>query len=105
MSLQSKEEAKEQEIDFTITPQTLENVKKQSIHKIPQFEVTGKITSGVNHINRPFTGELTVVVRDSTETSTSHFSQMFRAVERCSNPINRTSVGSRGNVRMCRWIC
>jgi len=61
----TKEEVSHQKIPFKITPTSLENVKRQSVHKIPQFEIEGEISSGVCHINRPFSGELTVKSSDA----------------------------------------
>lgn len=52
------EKAVEKSVDFTITPQSLENVKDRA--NIPDFLVKGKIDSVNCCITKPFSGELTV---------------------------------------------
>ncbi len=47
-------------VPFTITPDSLQNVKKSALDGIPQFRITGKLDTAVVAINAPFTGELTV---------------------------------------------
>jgi hypothetical protein len=47
-------------VPFTVTPESLENVKKSSLVEVPQFRITGRLDSAVCPINAPFTGELTV---------------------------------------------
>jgi len=45
---------------FTISPASLQNVRKGSSHKIPDFLFEGKLDSTVCAISKPFTGEITV---------------------------------------------
>ncbi|KAK3798144.1 hypothetical protein RRG08_057876 [Elysia crispata] len=52
-----EEKAKGKLVNFTITPDTLTNVKKQNV---PQFKVKGHIDSSCLQITKPLTGELTV---------------------------------------------
>lgn len=52
------EKAEEKSVDFTITPESLENVKDRV--NIPNFLVKGKIGSVNCCITKPFSGELTV---------------------------------------------
>ena len=47
-------------IPFTITPESLENVKQSSRTKVPNFKITGQLDSALCPINKPFTGELVV---------------------------------------------
>ena len=46
--------------DFKVTPESLENVKKQSMKNIPKFKIVGHLDSVVCNINRPFTGTLKI---------------------------------------------
>jgi len=45
-------------LDFVITPESLENIKKGSIKSIPKFKISGRIDSTTCNINKPFTGKL-----------------------------------------------
>eukprot|EP01116_Phalansterium_solitarium_P005093 TRINITY_DN16407_c0_g1_i1.p1 TRINITY_DN16407_c0_g1~~TRINITY_DN16407_c0_g1_i1.p1 ORF type:complete len:306 (-),score=120.34 TRINITY_DN16407_c0_g1_i1:106-1023(-) len=65
---------------FTITPDSLENVKKTSIPNIPKFKIEGKLDSAVCNINRPLTGQLTLL--ESVATIKSIELQLVR-VETC----------------------
>jgi len=47
-------------VKFTITPESLENVKKSSLKNIPKFKIEGKLESALCNINKPFVGELTL---------------------------------------------
>jgi|EP00161_Ancyromonas_sigmoides_P018677 hypothetical protein len=49
-------------VPFTITPESLENVRRgqRDAGAVPQFRVVGRLDSAVCAINAPFTGELTV---------------------------------------------
>jgi len=67
-------------IKFTITPDSLENVKKNSLKSIPKFKITGGIESALCNINRPFQGEL--VVEESEAVIKSIELQLVR-VETC----------------------
>lgn len=51
--------------EFNITPESLENVKKEDLMKIPNFKITGKLHRSVCPINLPFTGEVVIEVCDS----------------------------------------
>eukprot|EP00041_Stephanoeca_diplocostata_P025308 m.659204 g.659204 ORF g.659204 m.659204 type:complete len:296 (-) comp22722_c0_seq3:3452-4339(-) len=47
------------ELDFTIDPSSLENLKDRKA--VPDFAVKGKLTTSVCSITKPFTGEITVL--------------------------------------------
>jgi hypothetical protein len=47
---------------FSITPESLENVKDSSIEAIPTFNITGRLFHNTCPINLPFTGEITIQV-------------------------------------------
>eukprot|EP01137_Pigoraptor_chileana_P033344 Opistho-2@24080 len=49
---------KEQAVPFTITPSSLENVKKRDT--VPDFKITGKVESVQCSLTKPFLGELVV---------------------------------------------
>eukprot|EP00033_Pygsuia_biforma_P002785 GCRY01003075.1.p1 GENE.GCRY01003075.1~~GCRY01003075.1.p1 ORF type:complete len:298 (+),score=53.86 GCRY01003075.1:197-1090(+) len=51
---------KEVPVPFTITPDSLENVKKNSVNHIPPFRVSGQLKSAVCSVRRPLVGELVV---------------------------------------------
>lgn len=53
------DKAKEKPVDFTVSPQSLENVKGRA-SLIPDFLVKGKIDSVNCCVGKPFTGEVTV---------------------------------------------
>lgn len=59
----SGEKIEEKAVDFTSSPESLENVKKQM--KVPDFLVRGKINSVNCCITQPFSGEI-VVEKSST---------------------------------------
>lgn len=59
----------EKKVDFTVSPESLQNVKNRS--GVPQFLVTGHLDTANCVITKPFTGELTV----------SHSSAPIRSVE------------------------
>jgi len=68
-------------VPFTITPDSLENVKKQSTKKhIPNFKLTGKLNTANCNLNDPFTGE--VVLAESEAIIKSVELQLVR-VETC----------------------
>ncbi|KAJ3440833.1 vacuolar protein sorting-associated protein 26c [Anaeramoeba flamelloides] len=46
--------------DFMITPDSLKNVSKKMISKVPNFSISGKIDSLVCPISEPFTGHIKV---------------------------------------------
>lgn len=74
----SDEKPKEKPVDFTSSPESLENVKKQM--KVPNFLVRGKIDTVNCCIAQPFSGE--VVVEKSTTPIRSIELQLVR-VETC----------------------
>lgn len=47
-------------VPFTITPDSLENIKSHNVTKVPSFKIVGKLSSSVCAITKPFTGELLV---------------------------------------------
>lgn len=51
---------KKNPVPFKVTPGDLENVKQNSINKVPHFTISGELRSAVCEINKPFMGELTV---------------------------------------------
>jgi len=67
-------------VKFTITPESLENVKKSSLKNIPKFRIEGKLDSALCNINKPFSGEL--VLAESEATIKSIELQLVR-VETC----------------------
>jgi len=67
-------------VQFTITPESLENVKKSSLKNIPKFKVTGTLDSALCNINKPFTGNL--VLEEALSTIKSIELQLVR-VETC----------------------
>ncbi|KAK6623370.1 Vacuolar protein sorting-associated protein 26C [Polyplax serrata] len=50
------EKAKPHPISFTISPESLQNVRRRS--SVPRFRVSGKFDSTVCNLTKPFTGEL-----------------------------------------------
>jgi len=48
------------EIPFSITPAALKNVKSSALKNIPNFQLTGKLSTATCQLTKPFTGELTV---------------------------------------------
>jgi len=67
-------------VKFTITPESLENVKKSSLKNIPKFRIEGKLESALCNINKPFVGEL--VLEESEAIIKSIELQLVR-VETC----------------------
>jgi hypothetical protein len=51
--------------EFNITPESLENVRKEDLAKIPNFKISGKLHRTVCPINLPFTGEVVIEICDS----------------------------------------
>lgn len=51
--------------EFVITPESLENVRREDLAKIPNFRVSGKLHRSVCPINLPFTGEVIVEICES----------------------------------------
>lgn len=52
-------------VDFKVTPEDLENVKKSSISKIPKFEIIGNLKTATCDITKPFLGELNITHSDA----------------------------------------
>jgi hypothetical protein len=51
--------------EFNITPDSLENVRKEDLAKVPNFRISGKLHRSVCPINLPFTGEVVIELCDS----------------------------------------
>jgi len=62
---------------FTITPESLENVRAASVAAIPRFRVTGALHSTVCRLDRPFRGS--VVVEEAASAVRSIELQLVRA--------------------------
>jgi len=58
-----EDKAKVKPVNFTITPDTLTNVKEKQ--NVPKFKVKGHLDSSCLQISKPLTGELTVVQCDA----------------------------------------
>ncbi|XP_064651224.1 vacuolar protein sorting-associated protein 26C-like [Lineus longissimus] len=56
---ENEEKAVCKPMNFTISPDTLQNVKEK--HNVPTFKLSGKLDSTVCCISKPLSGELTVV--------------------------------------------
>lgn len=54
-----------QRVEFSVVPQSLKNVKKTSLSRIPDFQVDGFIDSVVCEITTPFTGVISVAKSDA----------------------------------------
>lgn len=52
-------------ISFTLTPDSLENVKKGTRKNIPNFKLTGTLDTAICNLDEPITGELTLVESDA----------------------------------------
>ncbi|KAJ0407924.1 hypothetical protein P43SY_009211 [Pythium insidiosum] len=52
--------------DFTITPESLENVRRKSLATVPSFHITGRIHRTNCPVNLPFTGEVRFKVEFET---------------------------------------
>ena len=77
---EAKENLKAQPSPFSIVPESLENVKKSSLHHIPSFKIVGRLDSVACNIGQPLTGE--VVVEECSATIKSIELQLVR-VETC----------------------
>jgi len=67
-------------LNFNIAPESLENVKKNSLKNIPHFKITGSLETTCFNINKPFAGEITL--EDSEAVIKSIELQLVR-VETC----------------------
>lgn len=66
-------------VPFTITPDSLENVRKQA-GEVPSFKITGELTSATCSVTKPFTGFVTV---ESCETRIKSIELQLVRVETC----------------------
>mmetsp|Transcript_3309 Transcript_3309/g.4552 ORF Transcript_3309/g.4552 Transcript_3309/m.4552 type:complete len:306 (+) Transcript_3309:62-979(+) len=66
VEIKNSEVPKPRPVKFSITPDSLENVKKTSVKTIPKFKITGSLESALCNINKPFVGELVVEEADAT---------------------------------------
>lgn len=73
------EKNKSKAIPFTISPETLTNVKEQKSN-VPKFKIKGKLTSSVLNITDPLTGELMV---ESCEAQIKSIEIQLVRVETC----------------------
>ncbi|GLE02963.1 hypothetical protein PINS_up011842 [Pythium insidiosum] len=46
--------------EFTVTPESLENVRRKSLSTVPSFHITGRIHRTNCPVNLPFTGEIVI---------------------------------------------
>lgn len=74
----SKEALPSEPAEFTISPDSLENVRVSSVSAIPKFKVSGNLHKTNCAINQPFTGELTV---ESSEAEISSIELQLVRVE------------------------
>ena len=72
---------KPQPTPFSIVPESLENVRKSALNRIPTFKVSGQLDSVVCSIQHPLSGEVTV--EECSATIKSVELQLVR-VETCS---------------------
>jgi hypothetical protein len=52
-------------LDFVISPESLENVKKTALQSIPGFHIRGRLDRTRCPLSEPFTGEVTIVSSSS----------------------------------------
>ena len=48
------------QLNFDISPDTLQNVKQSSKSKVPEFLISGYLEADIFSVNKPLTGEITV---------------------------------------------
>ncbi|XP_052061277.1 vacuolar protein sorting-associated protein 26C-like [Mytilus californianus] len=72
------EKNKSKAIPFTISPETLTNIKEKG--NVPKFKIKGKLTSSVLNITEPLTGELMV---DSCDAQIKSIEIQLVRVETC----------------------
>ncbi|XP_052806911.1 vacuolar protein sorting-associated protein 26C-like [Mya arenaria] len=75
---ETEDRAKPKPINFTITPETLTNLKEKE--KVPKFKARGKIDSSLLCITKPLTGE---IVLESCETGVKSIEIQLVRVETC----------------------
>jgi len=71
---------KKNEVAFEVTPTDLDNIRQNTVAKVPHFLISGTIRSAVCEINKPFMGEL--VIKESSAPIRSIELQLVR-VETC----------------------
>ncbi|XP_071286239.1 vacuolar protein sorting-associated protein 26C isoform X3 [Agelaius tricolor] len=71
-------------VDFTITPETLQNVKERA--SLPKFLIRGHLNSTNCVITQPLTGELVV---ESAEAAVKSIELQLVRVETCGEPLGR----------------
>lgn len=52
-------------VPFSITPESIDNVRKGVKRQLPKFELVGRLDTALCDITKPFTGEITVVESDA----------------------------------------
>jgi len=57
---------KDTAVAFSITPESLDNIKKKDIQKIPKFTINGSLVSATCHLQEALKGELIVEQADAT---------------------------------------
>jgi len=62
----TKPTPKEQQVTFNLVPSSLEHVKKTPNVEIPNFKISGFLTTATCDISKPFTGEITIEICEST---------------------------------------
>jgi len=75
-----KQTLKEVKLPFSLLPSSLEHVKKSVIEAIPDFKVSGFLTTATSHIGKPFTGEIVI---DSCEAPIKSIELQLVRVETC----------------------
>lgn len=75
---EQKEKAAVKPVNFSITPETLQNVKEKA--NVPKFKIKGKLDSSSCCLTKPFTGELIV---ESSETAIKSIELQLVRVETC----------------------
>merc|ERR1711934_709666 len=61
----TKDAIQDTPVDFTIEPDKLENVKKSSLGKIPNFKISGKLENATCLVNKPLQGFLAIDESDA----------------------------------------
>ncbi|XP_039585301.1 vacuolar protein sorting-associated protein 26C isoform X1 [Passer montanus] len=74
-------------VDFTITPETLQNVKERA--SLPKFLIRGHLNSTNCVITQPLTGELVV---ESAEAAVKSIELQLVRVETCGEPLGSTQA-------------
>jgi len=69
-----------EKVSFTITPESLENVKKTSRKHVPNFKLSGTLDSATCNIDDPFTGAVNL---ETTEATIKSIELQLVRVETC----------------------